>query len=288
MGSFGTPWGTSRCRVGHRRSVATTRNRGSGLTATAWPTADSNGDVVHAVGVGIALGEVDPVALRPLPHGVELAGRPHEVAGDRAVVGAVGVDAVARGDHIVETEQIGERTDEVVRGGGGEHERPPRQPMLGEELGGVRLDERDEAVGDGFGGELDGGLGLALGQGGALAGDGHRRQRLPHHVEQAVHEVLARYGPTDEAGDPHRVREHLAAGAGEQRPVEIEERSTLRRRGGGVGHERHRRGKRERRRWGSGASQPGTRRLGEPSSWVLSSRSMGDGSDFDRHVKVCT
>ena len=42
-GSFGTPDGTSRCTIGQRRNAATATRRGSGFTATGWPTADSIG-----------------------------------------------------------------------------------------------------------------------------------------------------------------------------------------------------------------------------------------------------
>ena len=41
--TFGTPGGASRCRVGQRRTVATTRRRGSGLTAVGYRTAFSSG-----------------------------------------------------------------------------------------------------------------------------------------------------------------------------------------------------------------------------------------------------
>ena len=47
--------------------------------------------VVDAVGVCVALGEVDTVAVGPLGDRCELARRPHERAVERAVVGAVGV-----------------------------------------------------------------------------------------------------------------------------------------------------------------------------------------------------
>ena len=71
--------------------------------------------VVEAVGVGVARGEVDAVLGGPRAHRLELAGGPHERPDERAVVGAVGVDAVAGGDDVVEAEAVGERLDEVVR-----------------------------------------------------------------------------------------------------------------------------------------------------------------------------
>ena len=41
--SFGTPAGTSKYWLGHRRTMATIRSRGSGLTAVGNFTADSSG-----------------------------------------------------------------------------------------------------------------------------------------------------------------------------------------------------------------------------------------------------
>ena len=61
--------------------------------------------VVDAVGVGLALRQVDAVLVGPRAHRGELAVRPHELADDRAVVGAVVGHAVAGGDDVVETEQ---------------------------------------------------------------------------------------------------------------------------------------------------------------------------------------
>ena len=65
-GILTTPGDTSRLTIGHRRSVAITTMLGSGLTTTGWPTADEQRGVEHAVGVGVALGEVDAVLRRPL------------------------------------------------------------------------------------------------------------------------------------------------------------------------------------------------------------------------------
>ena len=74
------PAGRSQRSTGQRRSRATACSRRSGFTAWGWPTAPSSGQVEHAVGVGVARGQVDTGARRPAPHGGQLARRPHELA----------------------------------------------------------------------------------------------------------------------------------------------------------------------------------------------------------------
>ena len=51
----------------------------------------------------------------------------------RAVVGAVGVDAVPGGDHVVEAQRVGQGLHQVVGRGGGQDQRAARGPVLGEE-----------------------------------------------------------------------------------------------------------------------------------------------------------
>ena len=109
----------------------------------------------------------------------------------RAVVGAVGVDAVPGGDDVVEAEPVGERLDEVVRRRRRQHDRPPGGPVLLEERPGERLDHRRQPVGGGLAGRLHRSPRAALGEGGPLAGEHHRRQRLADEVEQPVDEALA-------------------------------------------------------------------------------------------------
>ncbi len=170
--------------------------------------------------------EVDVVLAGPRPDRLELARRPHERADHGAVVGAVGVDAVPGGHHVVEAEPVGERPHEVVRRGGGQHDRPAGRAVLLEDRPGERLDHRRQPLGGGLAGGPQGVAGAALGQRRGLPGQHHRRQRLADAVEQAVDEPLAGQAAVGEPGGLHRRRERLAGGAGQQRAVEVEEGST--------------------------------------------------------------
>ena len=98
--------------------------------------------------------------------------------------------------------------------------------MLGDEPGRVRLHQAHQHVG-GLGGRgADLGLRLPLGEGDAPAGQRHRRQRLTEGVEDAEQQLLAGHLPRRrDARSAHRRRVHRPRRAGEQRPVQIEERS---------------------------------------------------------------
>ncbi len=190
--------------------------------------------VVDAVAVRVARRQVDPVAVGPLAHGGELAGAPDERPGDRAVVGAVGVDAVAGGHHVVEPEQLCQRGHQVVRGGGGEHDRPAGGTVLVEQRGGERLDHLAEVHRGVTRRRLDRLAAAPLGEHRGLAGQRHRRQGLADGVEQLVQQRFPGDRPGHEPCGAHRVREHLARGTGEQRSVEVEEGGAAPRgRGGG-------------------------------------------------------
>ena len=161
------------------------RIRGSGLTTNGWPTADEQRRVVDAVGVGVALGEVDAVLVGPLAHRGELAGAPHERAVERAVVGAVGVDAVAGGDDVVEAEQVGERLDQVVGRRGGQHDRATGGAVLVEQAprrtaGPAPTSSAAAAARPPAPPPATGPWPAAT----RLAGERHRRQRLADRVEQ--------------------------------------------------------------------------------------------------------
>ena len=126
-------------------------------------------------------------------HGRELAGRPHERAVERAVVGVtVGAHAVAGGDHVVEAQPVGERLHEVVRRGGGQHDGPAGGAVLSNTECGERLHHRHQPVGDALGGCEHGGTRATLGEPHGLAGERHRRQGLADGVEQLVEELLTR------------------------------------------------------------------------------------------------
>ena len=166
--------------------------------------------VVHAVAVGVALGQRYPVSSGPLGDGCQLAGAPHERADDGAVVGAVGVHAVARGHHIVEAEQVGERFHHVVGRGGGHHHRAARSTVFGEQRLGQRLHHGAQRGRSLCSGTFDRGLRLAPGQHRGLAGQRHRRDSLANGVEQLEQQRLARDRPADQASGLHGLREHLA------------------------------------------------------------------------------
>ena len=162
--------------------------------------------------------------LGPRADGLELARRPDERTVERAVVRvAVGGDPVAGGDHVVEAEPVGERLDEVVRGRGGEHERAALGAVLLEHAVGERLHHRHQPVGDAVGGGQHRRPRPALGERHRLPRQRHRRQRLADRVEQREQEALARDRAADETGRAHRLAEHLATGAAQQRSVEVEE-----------------------------------------------------------------
>ena len=95
--------------------------------------------VVDAVAVGKAFSEIDVVPFGPFLHRGQLAGTPDERSRQRAVIGSVGVDRVFGGNNTVESEQIGKRLHQVIRGGCGQHDRPTCGAMLGEDRSGKRL-----------------------------------------------------------------------------------------------------------------------------------------------------
>ena len=183
--------------------------------------------VVDAVRVGVAGGEVDAVLVGPLAHGRQLAGRPDERPGEIAAVGVVvRLDAVPRRHDAVEAEPVGERLDEVVRRGRGQHDRASLVAVHREHRLGERLHHVDESVGDAVGGFPDRRPGPALGEIHRLAGERHRRQRLAHRVEQLVEHLLAGDAPAHQTGGSHGVGEDLATGTPQQRAVEVEEGSS--------------------------------------------------------------
>ena len=160
----------------------------------------------------------------PGPDRLELAVGPDERPDERAVVRAVGGDPVPRGDHVVQTESVGERLDQVVRRGGRQHDRPAGGPVLLEQRAGEGLDHRRQPVGGGLAGGHHRRPRRPLRQARRLAGERHRGQRLADAVEQPVQEALARQAPRREPGRLHRLGEDLARRPGEQRAIEIEER----------------------------------------------------------------
>ena len=259
--------------------------------------------VVHAVGVGVALAEVDAVTVGPLGDRCELARRPHERTVERSVVRAVGRDPVSGRDDVVEAEAVGERLHQVVRRRGGEHDRSAGGSVGREGSLGERLHHRTEIVGDRLGRRPHRRLRAALGEADRLASQRHRRQRLADGVEQPVDELLARHGVgADQTGEPHGSGEHLAGCATEQRAVEVEE-------GSGAGRAARcgcRRGRRgghrvRLRRRGNRTRKTGKTRMGDPglstwecppvggTGWWTSLRvEHGGCSHCDLLVKVCT
>ncbi len=135
--------------------------RGDGPQA--WVGVDGDGvldrrqqrHVEVAVGVGPAVGDVDVVLGGPVLDRGQLALAPDEVTGDGAVVVAVGL-AVPGGDHVVESETVGERLHQVVGRRGGHDDLAAGVVVLGDD----REGEGNDLVDEGVGGDLAGLAGL--------------------------------------------------------------------------------------------------------------------------------
>ena len=182
------------------------------------------GRVEHAVGVGVALAKIDTGLLGPVADRGELALGPHERPDDRAVERPVGVDPIARGDDIVEAEPVGERLDEVVRRRRGDDHLATRLAVLVDERPGERLDHRRQGSGGGVAGLAHRVAWPPPGERGGLPGERHRRQRLADRVEDRIEQLLAGNRTPDEAGVAHRLGVNGAGSAGQQRPIQVEER----------------------------------------------------------------
>ena len=180
--------------------------------------------VVHAVGVGVALGEIDAVLVGPVANRFELAGRPDERPGERAVVGvAVALDAVPGRHDVVEPQPIGERLDEVVRRRRRQHDRTTGLAMRLEHRLGERLHQSHQLIGDAVGGcraRPHGDRPLAkVTAWRASAIDGNVSPTVLNRLKRNFSPGIVRDHQT---GRPHRLGEHLparahAAGCGRDR-----------------------------------------------------------------------
>ena len=166
------------------------------------------------------------VLVGPLADRSKLSGAPYERTAQRAVVGSVVGHPVAGGNHIVETQQVGQRLDHVVGSCGSHHYQTPGGPMLIEQCRGERLHQFQEALACPDGGFLHGTARLALGQQHRLASECHRRQRLANGIEQPIHPRLAWNRAAAKPCSPKGRREHFARCSGKQGAVEIEECGT--------------------------------------------------------------
>ncbi len=109
--------------------------------------------VVHAVGVGVALTQVDVVLASEVPDRLELARRPDERSGQRPGVRvSVGLDRITGRHDPVEAEPIGERLDQVVRRRGRQHDRTTCGAVRLEDGLGEGLDQVHQLIGDTLGG----------------------------------------------------------------------------------------------------------------------------------------
>ena len=104
----------------------------------------------------MAVGQVDVALGRPLAGRVPLAHAPDELADQAAGVAAVDL-LVAGGDHVVEAERPGQRVDQVVGRGGGQHQEPALGPVGGQAVDGPGLDQVDQVLHRGFAGGAHGG-----------------------------------------------------------------------------------------------------------------------------------
>jgi hypothetical protein len=183
-------------------------------------------EVVEAVGVRVAVAQLDVVGVGPRQDGAQLARAPHELAGDGAVVGAVDPLAVLGGDDLVDLQRLGEGSDDVEGRRRGQGDEAPGGVVLGDERPGEGLHERREEVG----GELPGPLRRrprpAGGEAGGVAGADHRQAVLPHHLEQPEQQLLAGDRPLRQQADLlERLRDDRPRPAPQQRAVEVEDGS---------------------------------------------------------------
>ena len=244
--------------------------------------------VVHAVAVGVARRQIDAMLVGPRTDRGKFACTPHEGAIERPGIGAITVDAIPSGDHVVEAQQVGERLDHVERARRGHHNGTPCGAMLVEQGRGERLHQGQQAVRSQLGSSLYRGLRLAPRQGDGLARQRHRGHGLADGVEQAEQKALTRDRAVDQPGFLHRCREHLAGGAGQQGSIEIEEGGT---RAGGRragGHQRDCTPKREKPRLGEAGFLNQNPVIGGTTLGGSFERNQLGVGTVRLHVKVCT
>ena len=164
----------------------------------------------------------------PRRDGLELACGPDEGPFEGSVVGSVISHAVARGDHIVESESVGEWFDQVIGRRGGEHDGPAScARCMAKAASCERLHHGDQTVSYLISGRTDRRLGVALGKRDRLACEGHRRQRLADRVEETKQQLFSGKRLRRQTGRTHGVGKDLPGCPSEQRAVEIKERGAV-------------------------------------------------------------
>ncbi len=226
--TLGTPGGLSQYSTGQRRAVATTVSDGSGFTAWGPPDAREERDVEDAVAARMAVGQVDPVLVRPLADGAQLARPPHEALVETAGIAPVS-RLVRRGDEIVEAHGLGEGGDHVHRRRGRENQHVSIGPEGRQALRG----EGCHQVGQGGNGPPPRSLHLLLAPATGDSGRGpdqrHGEEVLAQPVVDRVEQAIPGQGAS---GGQHPLLdqgavEHLARGPREQGAVEIDEDRAL-------------------------------------------------------------
>ena len=226
-GILTTPGEVSRWRIGHRRSRASGDEPRVGVDGRRMADGGQEREVIDAVGVGVALGQRDPPLLGELADRRDLAAGPDERAGEPAVEAPVRAHGIPGRDDVVEAEPLRERPDEVLRGRRREDDPAPGRVMLLDEGMGEGVDHPGDDGRRGLGGGVERVRRAASGDPGRLTGQGDRGQRLAEQVVDAVEQALAGQGPLDHPELHHRPGQDLTGAAGQQRPVEVEERGAL-------------------------------------------------------------
>ena len=185
--------------------------------------------VEDAVAAGVAVGEVDALVARPLPHRAQLARPPHE-----PLVQAAGVAAVLRlvrgRDEVVEAEGLGEGGDHVDRRRGREHEAVAAGPERGQALRGKGGDELAQGGHRPSPGRLDLVLTPAPGHPRRRPHQAHGEQVLAQTVVEGVEQLVAGQGAPrgQHALFDQGLVEDLPRRVAQQGAVEIDEDGALR------------------------------------------------------------
>ncbi len=182
-----------------------------GIDRRGTPDGTKERKVVHTVRVGPAPAERDVFGLRPLPHGLQLPDCPDEASSDGAAVALdtllVDVGGIAGGDDMIESEPLGQRLDQVGRGGRRQYEHPASLAVgveQGRNVGGGSVPPAARRLPPPPGGSRP-----ASRRQGRRSGGRHRRQALAEHVVYPHQQGLA---------------ERRCTGAPQEGPVQVEGR----------------------------------------------------------------
>ncbi len=135
---------------------------------------------------------------------------------------------VTRRHDVVEAEQIGERADELVGRGGGEHERAAGGLVFGDDWSGVRSHDGVEFLRRRLAGAAHGLQRPSLRRQSSRTSQPDRRKRFADEIEDAVDGLLRGEGAlVHEPRLYQRLGDQRAAGPAEQCAIKIEKRCSL-------------------------------------------------------------